>query len=143
MVGSIPFGNFAERLQQMAPPVWQRLSGTQQAIIAGAVVAAAALGIGLFAWAQQPEYQKLYDNLTPTDAASVIAKLKEAKVPYQLADNGASIMVPSQDVYDQRIALASAGLPTGGSIGFEIFDKNIFGMPEFVQQLNFQRGLEG
>src|SRR5947208_1882613 len=132
MVGSIPIGNFADRLQQMAPPIWQRMSGTQKAIIGGAVVAAAALGIGLFAWAQQPEYQKLYDGLTPTDASAVVAKLKEARIPYQIADGGASILVPSQDVYDQRIALAGQGLPTGGSIGFEIFDKNIFGMPEFV-----------
>ncbi|MBI4212872.1 MAG: flagellar M-ring protein FliF [Chloroflexi bacterium] len=143
MVGSLPLGGFTDRLQQMAPPIWQRMSATQRMIIGGASVAAAALGIGLMAWAQQPDYQRLYEGLRPEDAAAVVAKLKESRVPYQIADNGSTILVPAHDVYESRLSLAAQGIPTGGRVGFEVFDKNIFGMPEFVQQLNFQRGLEG
>src|ERR1051325_7319488 len=143
MVGNIPVGNFTDRLNQWAPSFWRRMSQTQRLIGGGAVVGAIALGVGLTSWAQQPEYAKLYENLPPEDSSAVVAKLKESHVPYQLADNGATVMVPSKDVLDTRVSLAGQGIPTGGRVGFEVFDKNIFGMPEFVQKLNYQRALEG
>jgi flagellar M-ring protein FliF len=143
MVGSIPVGNFAERINEWTPSIWKRMSSVQRMIVAGAAATAVALSVGLTVWSQQPEYARLYETLSPEDSAAVIGKLKESHVPYQLADGGATIMVPSRDVLDTRVSLAGQGIPSGGRVGFEVFDKNIFGMPEFVQKLNYQRALEG
>ncbi len=70
-------------------------------------------------------------------------KLKDAKTPYQIAEDGKGILVPSDKVYEMRLSLASEGLPQGGGVGFEIFDRKNFGMTEFVQKLNYQRALQG
>lgn len=143
MVGSIPVGNFTDRLNQWTPPIWRRMTQIQRMIAGGATATAVALAAGLVVWSQQPEYSKLYESLPPEDSAAVVGKLKEGHVPYQLADGGATVLVPSREVLDTRVTLAGQGIPTGGRVGFEVFDKNIFGMPEFVQKLNFQRALEG
>jgi flagellar M-ring protein FliF len=143
MIGSFPIGSFTDRLNQMAPPVWQRMSSAQRLIVGGGGLAAVGLAVGLIVWSQQPEYGRLYENLPPEDSSAVVAKLKENHVPYQLADGGRTIMVPNREVLDTRLSMASQGLPTGGRVGFEVFDKNMFGMPEFIQKLNYQRALEG
>jgi len=93
-------------------------------------------------WIRSPEYGLLYSNLTPDDAAQIIKRLKETRVPYRLKESG-KIYVPLEDVYELRIRLASEGLPKGGSIGFEIFDKNSFGISDFVQRINYIRALQG
>jgi flagellar M-ring protein FliF len=111
------------------------------------LVAVAVLALALFAviifQAQGADYRLLYANLSDTDAASVINWLKEQKVPYRLADDGKAIQVPGDKVYEARIELAGAGLPQGGGVGFEIFDKQNFGMTDFAQKINFQRALQG
>src|SRR5438876_1991641 len=121
MVGNIPVSSLTDRINQWSPPFWRRMSQTQRLIAGGAVVGAVALAIGLTSWAQQPEYAKLYENLPPEDSSAVVAKLKESHVPYQLADGGATVMVPSREVLDTRITLAGQGIPTGGRVGFEVF----------------------
>ncbi len=95
----------------------------------------------LITWAQSPTYQVLYTNLQPQDAGAIVAKLQEMKVPYKT--NATSIMVPAEKVYDLRLQLASMGLPRGGGVGFEIFDKVGFGTTEFVQKINLKRALQG
>ncbi|MGB9715114.1 MAG: flagellar basal-body MS-ring/collar protein FliF [Thermodesulfovibrionales bacterium] len=94
-----------------------------------------------FAWVQRADYQILYSNLTEEDAASIIQKLKELKVPYKTSSG--TVMVPSDKVYDVRLQLASQGLPQGGGVGFELFDKTSFTMTDFVQKLNYRRALQG
>lgn len=143
MIGSIPVGSVTDRINQWTPPIWRRMSSAQRTIAGGAVAAAVVLAVGLMVWSQQPEYSRLYENLPTEDSAAILGKLKESRVPYQLADGGATILVPSREVLDTRITMAGQGLPTGGRVGFEVFDKNVFGMPEFVQKLNYQRALEG
>lgn len=96
---------------------------------------------GMMMWSQRVDFQVLYSNLTQEDAGQAIAKLKEMKVPYKVEGN--SISVPSDKVYELRLELASQGIPQGGGIGFEIFDKNQFGVTEFVQRLNYVRALQG
>ncbi len=96
---------------------------------------------GTVMWSQKIDYQVLFSNITQEDAGQVIAKLKEMKVPYQVEGN--AISVPSEKVYELRLELASQGIPQGGGIGFEIFDKNQFGVTEFVQRLNYVRALQG
>ncbi|MBI2877620.1 MAG: flagellar M-ring protein FliF, partial [Candidatus Tectomicrobia bacterium] len=113
------------------------------------IVLALTLGMGVAAlvvailWLKRPQYQPLFTNLNPDDAGSVTAKLKEDQVPYRLEDGGRSILVPAERVYDIRLELAGQGLPQGGGVGFEIFDRHNLGTTEFVQKLNYRRALQG
>src|SRR6056297_980181 len=92
---------------------------------------------------QKIEYRTLYANLPTKEASSVVTWLKENNVPYDLRNNGKSIYVPSNMVYETRLNLAGAGLPQGGGVGFEVFDKQNFGVTEFTQKVNYQRALQG
>jgi len=99
--------------------------------------------IALVAWSNRPDYRVLYSNLSEGDAAAVVSKLKEMKIPYRLEGAGHSILIPAGQVYETRLQLATSGLPQGGGIGFEIFDRTNIGMTDFVQHLNYQRALQG
>lgn len=128
------------------PRAWQELGRTKQLAVggvAGAIVIALIAAVFMF---QQPQQVALYTNLADADAAAIAAKLKELKVPYAVADGGGTIRVPQASAADLRLQLASAGLPSGsgvGMVGMEIFDKTNFGITDFAQKLNYQRGLEG
>jgi flagellar M-ring protein FliF len=89
------------------------------------------------------DYRLLYANLSATDASSVITWLKEQKISYRLEDGGKAIHIPADKVYECRLDLAGAGLPQGGGVGFEIFDKQSFGITDFAQKINYQRALQG
>ena len=104
----------------------------------------AAIGFGsLIFWNTRPEYQVLFSNLSPEDAGDIANKLKEKKVPYQVSQSGTAVLVPREQVYDNRLALASEGLPKGGGVGFEVFDRTNLGTTDFVQKLNYQRAMSG
>lgn len=107
----------------------------------GILLVSIALIITLFLWLPKQDYQVLYSNLSAEDAGNVINKLKEKKVPYQVKEN--VIYVPSDKVHELRLELASQGLPTGGGVGFEIFDKTSIGLTEFSQRVNYVRALQG
>ncbi|UCG61956.1 MAG: flagellar M-ring protein FliF [Candidatus Zixiibacteriota bacterium] len=108
------------------------------------VVAGSIVGIVLVvSWLSSVTYSRLYSNLDEAEAGEVAAYLNDNKIPYQLADGGSTIEVPSGDVYKTRIALASEGLPRSGNMGYSIFDENNLGMTDFLQNLNFRRALEG
>ena len=113
-------------------------------VIAGSVIVLVVTGFAvMFYWANKTEFQPLYSGLSGVDASSIVNKLKEKNVPYKLKNNGETIVVPSDMVYDTRLVLAGEGLPKGGGVGFEIFDKTEFGTTEFVQQINYKRALQG
>jgi len=105
------------------------------------------LSIALFAFiiiqARTADYQLLYANLDESDAASIVEWLKGNNTPYQLTNNSRNIRVPVSAVHEVRLQLASAGLPRGGGVGFEIFDKQSFALTDFVQKVNFTRALQG
>jgi flagellar M-ring protein FliF len=102
------------------------------------------IGVGMMVyWTNKPEYRVLFSNLGTDDAANIVARLQEKKVPYQISASGDSILVPSEKISEIRLELASSGLPQGGGVGFEIFDNKSLGATEFVQQLNYQRALQG
>lgn len=105
------------------------------------IVASVALLILAFSWSQKEEYHVLYSNLSESDAGQIVQKLKDMKLPYRAEAGG--ILVPADRVYDARFQLASQGLPQGGGVGFELFDKTSFGTTEFVQKLNYKRALQG
>jgi len=86
----------------------------------------------------------LYSNLDLKEAGSITAALDQAGVKYEVKGDGSTIMVPRDDVASTRLMLSGKGLPTTGSVGYEIFDNsNALGQTDFVQQLNRQRALEG
>jgi flagellar M-ring protein FliF len=122
---------------------WTSLSVWQRAAL-GAVLTAVFGGILLVARvAGRPSYGVLFANLAAEDAGAVTSKLRELKIDYQLAQGGKAIEVPADQVYDLRLTMATEGLPRGGSIGFELFDRTNFGATDFTQHLNYQRALQG
>ncbi|MDR3630928.1 MAG: flagellar basal-body MS-ring/collar protein FliF [Desulfocapsaceae bacterium] len=113
-------------------------------IATGAVVA---ISVALFAvliiQARTADYQLLYANLNENDAAPIVNWLKAQRIPYQLKNDGKNIWVPSNQLYETRLSLASNGLPNGGGVGFEIFDKQSFALTDYVQKVNYTRALQG
>ena len=119
------------------------LPPARRASFLGMSVAVLAATFGLLVWVQRPQYATLFTKLDANDAGSVVEYLKGAKIPYRIGDDGTTIEVSKASLYEARMALAARGLPQGGSIGFEIFDKQTLGMTDFVQRLDFQRALQG
>jgi len=108
------------------------------------VAALAAVGVGAYNAVQGAEaYQYAFTNLTPEDSAEATGTLKTAGVPYRLEAGGSALAVPASKVYDARLLLAGAGLPRGGGVGFEIFDRGDLGVSEFTQKVNLRRATEG
>lgn len=103
--------------------------------------------LGLLLWVvfstNRPDMTTLFSQLDPTDGGAIVEELKGAKVPYRVVDNGTRILVPSGVVHETRLRLATKGLPQGGGVGFEIFDRSSLGVTDFVQRLNYQRALQG
>lgn len=87
-------------------------------------------------------YAPLYYNLPSEDAASIVDYLRRNRIPYRLTDSGQTVKVAKDDVYEIRLKLAGSQIMRGG-VGFEIFDKTNLGVTEFVQNINFQRALQG
>jgi len=91
-----------------------------------------------------PRMKMLYKELSSEDSSSVAAKLEELKIPYEVSPDGSTVNVGDKDVGRARMLLAQDGLPNGGSLGYEIFDKqSSFGTTNFVQNINQVRALEG
>lgn len=91
-----------------------------------------------------PEMELLYKDLSSTDAGAVAAKLEEMDIDYQVAGDGTRILAAKDQIGRARMLLAEAGLPNGGSLGYELFDEQSgFGTTNFVQNINQVRALEG
>jgi len=103
----------------------------------------AAVVVALVLWGQKGDYKVLYANLSEKDGGAIIAQLSQMNIPYRHADGGNAILVPATQVHDARLKLASAGLPKGSVVGFELMDNARFGQTQFQERLTFQRGLEG
>ncbi|NPU84718.1 MAG: flagellar M-ring protein FliF [Syntrophaceae bacterium] len=102
-----------------------------------------ALIVGLVLWSNQVDYGVLYAGLSSEDAGAVVKRLQEKKIPYKISPSGDTVSAPADRVPELRMELASAGLPRGGHVGYEIFDQKSLGATEFEQQLNYRRALQG
>lgn len=133
---------FLNQLSDELKAIWGRLGRIQRGLLVGLLVLAVGLAVAFLGWSQAPEYAVVYTGLDDADAAQIVEKLQEAKIPYQLGNDG-SILVPREQVHEVRLTMAGEGLPKGGSIGFEVFDGSMLGMTEFSQEVNYRRALEG
>lgn len=120
-----------------------QLSNGQKVTIIIGLAAAIAVVVGLWLWASTPDYRVLYSNLAEKDGGEIVASLQQMNVPYRIEGNGATILVPSSQVYDLRFKMASQGLPKGGNVGFESLQNQKLGVSQFLEQVNYQRALEG
>ena len=100
-------------------------------------------GMTFMRWASTPSYSVLFTGLDAKGAQSVVDKLKADKVPYKLADQGSAVLVPQAKVYELRMSLSASGLPKGGTVGYELLDKQSFTTSDFTQKVDYQRAVEG
>ena len=125
----------------------EMLSKLGVARIAAMVVVAAML-LGFFAFimvrSTTPQLAPLYTNLEFDDSSAIIAELNAMGTPYELRGEGATILVPRDEITTLRMTLAEDGLPSRGQVGYEIFDnQSTLGATSFVQNINHVRALEG
>ncbi len=99
--------------------------------------------VTMFIWANKTRFEAAYSSLSREDAGAVVEKLKENNTPYRLSGDGTTILVPRDQVYDVRLTMAREGIPKGGGVGYEIFDRTEFGTTEFVQKINKKRAIQG
>ncbi|MGE5491977.1 MAG: flagellar basal-body MS-ring/collar protein FliF [Actinomycetota bacterium] len=137
-VGETPASNPLDRLRE----AFQRLNSQQKMVMAVAVAAIVALVVGTILWSRQPDYKVLFSNIGEKDGGAIISVLEQQNIPHKMSDSGA-ILVPAEKVHEVRLKLASQGLPRGGSVGFELMENQKFGISQFAEQVNYQRGLEG
>lgn len=128
--------SFLDILKQIGP--------ARLGIMGGVVLALLAFFVFVSLRVSTPDYAMLYKDLSSTDAGQVAAALEVAQIPYQISADGGSVRAPESEVGRARMLLAEQGLPNGGSLGYEIFDKQSgFGTTNFVQNVNQVRALEG
>jgi flagellar M-ring protein FliF len=130
---------FVEQLRQL----WNSLSARQRISL---LVAAAGVAIslwGLQRWAVERNFKPLYTDMSSEEAGAVVVRLREMGVPYRINDAGTAVSIPSEQLAETRLQMATSGLPQHGRLGFELFDQTKFGATEFAEQVNFRRALEG
>lgn len=120
-----------------------RLDSRQKISLMVAVAATIALLVGMWIWGQTPEYRVLFSNLSDRDGGAIIDALQQQNIPYKFSDGGGALMVPANQVHEMRLRLASQGLPKGSLVGFELMENEKFGTSQFLEQVNYQRALEG
>lgn len=111
------------------------------AVIGSAAVLLAAVMV--FRWVSTPDYAPLFSNLAASDASAVVDQLEADGVPYKLANNGNTILVPRDQVYSERIALSGKGLPGQTDGGYSLLDNQDLSTSQFQEQTDFKRAMEG
>ncbi len=132
-------GNPLDRLRAAL----DRLTGQQKVLLMVAVAALIAVVVASSTWLKQSDYRTLFSNIDERDGGSIISALDQMNIPYTFSESGSSILIPGDKVHEVRLRLASQGLPKGGGVGFELMENQKFGISQFAEQVNYQRGLEG
>lgn len=133
--------NLSKLLKQLGD-IWSQLGASQRvSVVSATLVLIGGLAAAVF-WSSRTDYGLLYGGLSDTESAKVVSALGDAKVPYKMGSGG-TIMVPQDKVYSVRAQLALKNIPQGDGVGFEIFDRQNFGISDFVQRANYLRALQG
>ena len=117
-------------------------NGRRIGLILGVAVSIAIMAV-IWLWSQKPDYRVLFSNFSDKDGGAIVAVLEQMNVPYKFSDGGTAILVPSDQVNDLRLKLAAQDLPKGGNVGFEVMENQKLGTSQFLEQVNYQRALEG
>lgn len=120
-----------------------RLTNRQKVLLIVSVAAVVTLLIAAATLLRQGEFKVLFSNIGERDGGAIIAALEQMNVPYKFSESGSAILVHDSRVHDVRLRLAAQGLPRGGAVGFELMEAQKFGVSQFAEQVNYQRGLEG
>jgi flagellar M-ring protein FliF len=132
---------FFRQLIEGITAAWGKLNSSARVNIVLAAAAVIAAVVILVTWGGRPNYAVLYSNLSNDDVNEIVSELGTRQVPYQITSGGTAVRVPSSSVYELRNELAGQGLPRGGGVGFEIFDRQTLGVTPFQQKVNLQRAL--
>ena len=122
---------------------WEELSAIRKGMLVGTGFALVAVLYLLYSWSASTSFVPLYSQLDPSDSGQIVSQLRAGGTDFRLEQGGATVLVPESEIDELRIGFAEQGLPEGGHVGFEIFEGNAFTATDFVQRLNFQRGLQG
>jgi flagellar M-ring protein FliF len=122
---------------------WKERSTAARAGFVVAALAIVAVCVAAAVWIFRDSYQPLFTELDARDAAAIAAELERQKVPYRIANDGATLLVPEEAVHATRLKVMGKGIDLKGTVGFEIFNSTDFGMTEFAQKINYQRALQG
>ncbi|WP_027721481.1 flagellar basal-body MS-ring/collar protein FliF [Maridesulfovibrio zosterae] len=122
---------------------WTDRTAAQRIMIGGLAATVVIAFILMVFWLNQTEYRVLYTKLYSEDASRVVGILQSTKEPYKIQDNGSTILVPADRVYELRLKIAGEGALHGQGIGYEIFDQVQIGQTDFIQRINYQRALQG
>jgi len=122
---------------------WANRSMAQRMLLAGLAGSMVIAFLVMIYFLNQPDLRVLYSNMAPEDASRVVGLLKASKTPYELRDNGTTVLVPADAVYEQRLRVAGEGVMHGQGVGFELFDQLKVGQTDFVQRINYTRALQG
>jgi flagellar M-ring protein FliF len=135
----------AEQLVDITPrePGFAQTTFGKNIIIGVGIALVLAIMAAVWMWSQQPEYRVLFSNFTDRDGGAITASLDQMGVKYKFSEGGSAILVPSTQVHDVRLKLAAQGLPKGGNVGFELMENQKLGVSQFLEQVNYQRSLEG
>jgi len=124
------------------PKFWETTMG-KRVVIGGAIAGALAIIAAIWLWSSAPEYKVLFSNTTDKDGGAITASLDQMGVKYKFSEGGNAILVPADQVHGIRLKLAAQGLPRAGNVGFELLENQKLGTSQFVEQVNYQRSLEG
>lgn len=127
--------------------LYKKLSKRQKLVILGTILAVVVFIAFIIVYNKRQSsetdgYKVLFDNLSNKDAALVIQQLQQDSIPYKIVKES-TILVPEEHVYQERIKIASLGIPKESKVGFELFDKQDFGATDFDQKIKYMRALEG
>ena len=125
--------------------LWRRAGLAQRVVMLGLVLACAGGGFVLVRWASTPSLSLLYSGLDPEEAATIVERVRDAGIAYELKQGGTAVYVPTDKVYSLRLTMASAGLPTGNSAGgYGLWDQEApFAPSPFSERVRYQRAIEG
>ena len=122
---------------------FSRMPNQQKVGLMVLLAAAIALATAAWIWSQTPDYRILYNGLSDREGGAIIAALQQMNIPYKVAEHSGAITIPANQVHETRLRLASQGLPKGNLAGFELMENQKFGSSQFLEQINYQRALEG
>lgn len=130
--------------------LYRKLNKKQKIVILATIVVVVGFISALIVWNSTnnkagilyPGYAVLFEGVSPEDGALIIQQLQQDNIPYRIPKDN-TILIPQERVYEERMKLASNGIPKSSKIGFEIFDTKDFGATDFDQRIKYLRAIEG